>query len=60
MRRFCSDASLNFVSRNSDTGSKADVDNDMAVYVTRSGSKYHRESCRWGNIEMSLSEARER
>jgi micrococcal nuclease len=35
------------------------VDEDT-VYVTKSGTKYHRESCRWGNIAMPLSEARER
>ena len=32
----------------------------MTAYVTKSGSKYHRESCRWGNIEMTLAEAREK
>ena len=43
-----------------ETGSKADVDGETTVYVTKTGSKYHTESCRWGNIAMSLSEARER
>ena len=38
----------------------ASVDGDTTVYVTKSGSKYHRESCRWGNIEMTLAEAREK
>ena len=33
---------------------------DEMVYVTKSGTKYHKKSCRWGNIEMLLSEARER
>ena len=33
---------------------------DETVYVTKSGKKYHKKSCRWGNIEMLLSEARER
>ena len=32
---------------------------EKTVYVTKSGTKYHRESCRWGNIAMSLSLARE-
>lgn len=36
------------------------ADDDTTVYVTKSGSKYHLDSCRWGNIAMSLSEARER
>ena len=43
-----------------ETGSKADVDGEITVYVTKSGSKYHRESCQWGNISMSLSDARSR
>ena len=38
---------------------KDPVDKDT-VYVTKSGTKYHRKSCRWGNIAMPLSEARER
>ena len=33
---------------------------EKTVYITKSGTKYHRESCRWGNIKMLLSEARER
>ena len=33
---------------------------EITVYVTKSGKKYHRESCLWGNIAMTLSEARER
>ena len=33
---------------------------EITVYVTKSGKKYHRESCRWGNIPIILSEARER
>lgn len=42
--------------------SRADADDDstVTVYVTKSGTKYHTESCRWGNISMPLSEARER
>ena len=43
-----------------ETGSKADVEGEITVYVTKSGKKYHRESCRWGNIPIILSEARER
>ena len=43
-----------------ETGSKADVDGGITVYVTKSGSKYHMESCRWGNIPLPLSDARER
>ena len=35
-------------------------DGEITVYVTKSGKKYHRESCRWGNIPIILSEARER
>ena len=30
---------------------------DPTVYVTKSGEKYHRESCQWGDIPMLLSEA---
>ena len=41
-----------------ETGSKTDVDGELTVYVTESGKKYHRESCRWGNIPIKLSEAR--
>ena len=44
----------------SESAPDADVDADETVYVTKSGKKYHRESCRWGNIAMLLSEARER
>jgi len=29
---------------------------DPIVYVTKSGEKYHTESCRWGDIPMLLSE----
>ena len=36
------------------------VEGEITVYVTKSGKKYHRESCRWGNIPIILSEARER
>ena len=43
-----------------ETGSKADVEGEITVYVTKSGKKYHRGSCRWGNIPIILSEARER
>ena len=35
-------------------------EDEKTVYVTKSGKKYHRKSCRWGNIAMPLSEARER
>ena len=35
------------------------VDGEMTVYVTKSGKKYHMESCRWGNVAMSLAKARE-
>ena len=35
-----------------------DVDGDMTVYVTKSGKKYHLESCRWGNKPISLAKAR--
>ena len=38
---------------------QADVDGDMTVYVTKSGKKYHLESCRWGNVAISLEKARE-
>ena len=38
---------------------KADVDGDMTVYVTKSRKKYHLESCRWGNVAMSLEKAKE-
>ena len=44
----------------SEIESSTDVDAEMTVYVTKSGSKYHRESCQWGNISMSLSDARSR
>ena len=30
----------------SESASDADVDGDTTVYVTKSGSKYHREGCR--------------
>ena len=30
---------------------------DPTVYVTKSGEKYHKESCQWGDIPMLLSEA---
>jgi hypothetical protein len=36
------------------------VESDETVYVTKSGKKYHLESCRWGNIPISLTEAKER
>ena len=42
-----------------ETGSKTDVEGDITVFVTKSGKKYHRESCRWGTISMKLSAARE-
>ena len=32
----------------SKTVREADVDGEITVYVTKSGSKYHTESCRWG------------
>ena len=35
------------------------VDGEMTVYVTKSGKKYHIESCRWGNVAISLEKARE-
>ena len=38
---------------------QADVDGDMTVYVTKSGKKYHLESCRWGDKPISLAKARE-
>ena len=28
------------------------------VYITRNGKKYHRRSCRWGSIAISLAEAK--
>ena len=43
-----------------ETVPKADVNGTTTVYVTKSGSKYHTESCRWGNIPISLADARER
>ena len=43
-----------------ETDPRAEVDGETTVYVTKSGSKYHTESCRWGNIPISLSDARER
>lgn len=30
---------------------------EITVYVTKSGEKYHTESCRWGDIPMLISEA---
>ncbi len=33
---------------------------DQMVYVTKSGKKYHREGCKWGNIPITLEEAKER
>ena len=36
------------------------VVSDETVYVTKSGRKYHLESCRWGNISIPLSEAKNR
>ena len=36
-----------------------DADPGITVYITKSGEKYHTESCQWGNISLSLSEARE-
>lgn len=42
----------------SESAPEADVDDDMTVYVTKSGKKYHRESCRWENKEISLAKAR--
>ena len=38
---------------------QADVDGNMTVYVTNSGKKYHLESCRWGNVAISLAKARD-
>ena len=38
---------------------EADVDGEMTVYVTKSGKKYHYESCRWGNKPIPLEKARE-
>ena len=29
------------------------------VYVTKTGKKYHRETCRWGKIPISLAEAKQ-
>ena len=40
------------------SGPTTDVDGDMTVYVTKSGKKYHLESCRWGNKPISLAKAR--
>ena len=34
------------------------VGGNMTVYVTKSGKKYHLESCRWGNVAISLAKAR--
>ena len=36
-----------------------DVDGNLTVYITNSGKKYHLESCRWGNVAISLEKARE-
>ena len=38
---------------------KADLKSEDTVYVTKSGKKYHLESCRWGNIPISLNEAKQ-
>ena len=38
----------------------SDAGHDITVYVTKSGAKYHTEGCRWGNIPLSLSRARDR
>lgn len=38
---------------------ETDVDGNMTVYVTKSGKKYHLESCRWDNTPISLDKARE-
>ena len=35
-----------------------DVKSEETVYITKSGKKYHLESCRWGNISMPLAEAK--
>lgn len=42
----------------SETKQETGLAEDVTVYVTRSGSKYHTASCKWGNIPMSLSDAR--
>ena len=33
---------------------------NVEVYVTQTGKKYHRKECRWGYIPMSLAEAKEK
>ena len=38
---------------------QTDGDGDITVYVTKSGKKYHRGSCRWGDRPLSLAKARE-
>ena len=35
------------------------VDGEVTVYMTKSGMKYYRESCRWENVVMKLAKARE-
>ena len=33
---------------------------EVTVYVTRTGKKYHKKGCRWGYIPMPLAEAKQR
>lgn len=48
------------VVKDSRTDTITDENDEITVYVTKSGSKYHTQDCRWGNIPLSLSDARKR
>lgn len=42
------------------TSTTVEQPQSTAVWITRTGKRYHRESCRYANIKSSLGEARQR